>query len=292
MTARKIQIPALILMTMLCVHVAGCGDQPVAPGDGSLKDVGVRDLPHPGHQPRQGTVVVNNLPGDVEASWTLSGPDGFSLTGQGKQVVPDAEPGEYSVAWSEVAGWNPPAASSGVLVASESLEFSGEYLAIPAATPDEAVQLFRDTYEGRHFARYRALLADDFLFVDQDGGLDDQAQEIVIADRMFHEIAGDNGAVIADITIDLLQPQGVWTATPANDPIFGGHSGSLYRPYVVDIKFLIAGQSLYYRAQGPVLLYVEDVGEQDVRILGIVDLTYGEKATETRSWSSVRGLFD
>lgn len=163
-----------------------------------------------------------------------------------------------------------------------------------AATHGEAMAIFRELYAARNLDCYRKLLSNDFLFVDQDGGFDDYDDEIRIVDQMFNGLEGDNQIIISDISIDRLEPQGVWSLTPANDPHFAGFPESWYRAYLIDLKFFISGQNLILRVQGPVLFYVLDEGDtsNDVRLLGIVDATFGKKATENHSWSSVRGLFD
>lgn len=148
-----------------------------------------------------------------------------------------------------------------------------------ATSPDEAMAAFKTAYEGRSLDCYRELLSESYLFIPQD----DQASygydiEIDIARKMFEGLEGENGFVIQDITIDLLDPQGVWTETPANDPNFGGLADSQYRNYIVDIKFAISGQNLILRVEGPVLYYVTNEGtedEPDFKILGMVDATLG-----------------
>jgi hypothetical protein len=146
-----------------------------------------------------------------------------------------------------------------------------------ATSADAAMQVFRDVYAARNLDCYRKLLSRDYLFIDQDGGFDNYDDEIRIADKMFNGLEGDNQIIISDITIDRLEPRGVWTQTPANDPNFGGFSDSQYRQYIVDFSFAVSGQNLILRVQGPVLYYVEDVGESspDFKILGMVDATYG-----------------
>ncbi len=146
-----------------------------------------------------------------------------------------------------------------------------------ATSPDQAMSVFQTVYAGRLLDCYRDLLSTDYLFIDQDGGFDNYDDEMRIANKMFNGLEGENAIIISDITIDRLDPQGVWTATPANDPNFGGFTDSQYRQYLVDFKFQVSGQNLILRVQGPVLYYVKDDGEgsPDFKILGMVDATYG-----------------
>ena len=71
-------------------------------------------------------------------------------------------------------------------------------------------------------------------------------------------------------------------------------TGSMYRAYIADFKFPLIGENLILVVQGPVIFYVEDLGagDPDFRLIGIVDQTFGNKATESHSWTDVRALFD
>jgi hypothetical protein len=150
---------------------------------------------------------------------------------------------------------------------------------VPAESPDEVMQKFEEIYEDRNLDFYRELLSEGYLFVPQDDAASYGYEvEINILDKMFNEIAGENGFVIQDISVVQLDPQGVWQDTPANDPNFGSATDSQYRTYIVQIDFSIAGQNLILRVQGPVIYYVraEQDGDQTVyRLLGMVDATFG-----------------
>jgi hypothetical protein len=146
-----------------------------------------------------------------------------------------------------------------------------------AQSADDVIEIFGEVYAARNLDCYRKLLSQEYLFISQDGTFDNYDEEIAIAEKMFNELVGEGGIVISDITIDLLQPEGVWTQTPENDPNFGGFPQSQYRQYTVDFSFHIAGQNLRYRVQGPVLYYVLDEGDgsPNFKLLGMVDATYG-----------------
>lgn len=164
-----------------------------------------------------------------------------------------------------------------------------------AETADAAVAIFLEAYGSRDLEAYTALLSEDFNFVTKDGDRDDRTMEIAIATRMFGGEEGASGIRIADISIPVLDPTGVWAPTPANDPDFGSLTGSRFRTYNGSIRFSIAGQNLVYIVQGPVMIYAQDEGDgtPQYRLVGFRDLTLGsDKATENHSWSAVRGLFD
>lgn len=147
-----------------------------------------------------------------------------------------------------------------------------------AATADEALVVFRDVYTSRELDCYRKLLSEDYLFVKKDGTVDNFDTEMIIADRMFNGIAGQNNYIIADITIDILDPRDVWLPTPENDPDFGGFPGSQFRTYDVFMQFVISGEDLTLVVQGVVIFYVMDEGTDgnpDFKILGQRDLTNG-----------------
>ncbi|HOX25656.1 MAG TPA: hypothetical protein PLL30_11195 [Candidatus Krumholzibacteria bacterium] len=147
-----------------------------------------------------------------------------------------------------------------------------------AAAPDTAMLRFQQIYSARNLDAYGELLSREYKWIPQEGEIYTYDVEIEVARKMFNALPGEGGVSISDISVDLLQPQGIWQPTPEDDPNFGGFPGSQYRNYIVDIKFQISGQNLVYRVQGPVLYYVmaEDVdGETCYKILGMVDATFG-----------------
>ncbi len=146
-------------------------------------------------------------------------------------------------------------------------------------TADGLMQVFRTVYTARNIDAYREILSRDFIFVTEDRtetyGYD---EEINRTYKMFTGLAGTDGISISNITIDRLDPQGVWQSTDPNDENFGGHPNSLYRDYLVDFNFYVAGQNLRFRVQGPVRFYVKTEtadGETCFRYLGMEDYTFG-----------------
>ena len=146
-----------------------------------------------------------------------------------------------------------------------------------AETADDVMTVFREVYAGRQLDCYRELLSKEYVFVKKDGTYDNFDTEMVIANKMFNGIAGESDYIISDITIDVLEPQGVWLDTPANDPDFGGFPESQFRPYEVHMEFLISGHNLTLIVTGTVVFYVMDEGvdSPDFKILGQSDHTIG-----------------
>ena len=143
---------------------------------------------------------------------------------------------------------------------------------------DDAMEIFREVYSGRQLDCYRKLLSEDYLFIERNGDITNFDTEMVIAEKMFLGIAGQNNFIIADISIDVLDPQGVWTDTPENDPDFGGFPESRYRTYIVHMEFVIQGENLTLLVDGPVTYFVMNEGgdSADFKILGMRDLTHGD----------------
>ena len=54
------------------------------------------------------TVAVDVEPDAAEATWDLMGPDGFAASGRGDAVFFQVVPGEYTMTWHAVDGWESP----------------------------------------------------------------------------------------------------------------------------------------------------------------------------------------
>jgi formylglycine-generating enzyme required for sulfatase activity len=105
-----------------------------------------------------GTVVVDPNPDELVASWTLTGPNSFSLAGAGDETLPDLVAGQYTLEWGPVAGWFSPPASTQTLVDEMTITFGGFYVEegfvlIPPGTfqmGSPTDELGRDTDETLH----------------------------------------------------------------------------------------------------------------------------------------------
>jgi len=153
----------------------------------------------------------------------------------------------------------------------------------PALTADALMSDYKDIYEARDIDDYRYILSEDYIFVPKgDEVAYNYDTEINITNKMFTEIAGEGGIVISNIVISLLDPQGVWRATPDDDPNFGGFPNSQYRQYEVNFKFYLSGENTVFQSTGFVVYYVTTVEEQHegstveaYKFLGTKDQTNG-----------------
>lgn len=90
------------------------------------------DIVTPPIPPTTGFIILNPAPDSLPVSWTLAGPDGYSLSGASVDTVPDLVPGMYTCTWSSFEGWTmpDPADQTASLVAGDTLSFSGTYMEI------------------------------------------------------------------------------------------------------------------------------------------------------------------
>ena len=143
------QIQTMILISCLLVigtwFLQGCdSDDPTDPAAGHC------------------TVIIETEPKGLNLPWTLSGPNGYNLDGQGDQTLADLVTGQYTVNWGTVSGWTSPASSSQTLAADEELTFSGLLGLPPADDPEQLMNFFKGVYEGMFSGNFESLLHMDF----------------------------------------------------------------------------------------------------------------------------------
>lgn len=83
------------------------------------------------------TISVDVTPNDIAAAWTVTGPNGFSLTQSGDWSLAGLPAGQYAVTWGDAgAGWyNPsPMSAASAVAAGGSHTFSATYTQIPPVT--------------------------------------------------------------------------------------------------------------------------------------------------------------
>ena len=73
-----------------------------------------------------GDIFVGICPAEVNAPWTLTGPD-TQLAGNGELFVTDMSPGDYTIVWGSAPGWEPPSPNpeTKLLLAGGTLTFGG-----------------------------------------------------------------------------------------------------------------------------------------------------------------------
>ena len=81
-----------------------------------------------------GTIIIDPNPNSLNAPWTITGPSGFSQSGNGDLTLTNRLPGSYTVTWGQVAGWNTPAPEPQTLAPNGSLTFTGIYSSVGAET--------------------------------------------------------------------------------------------------------------------------------------------------------------
>ena len=80
-----------------------------------------------------GDLHVSVLPDTLDAPWQINGPNNFFQEGGGTAFLTYLEPGEYSVTWGEVTGWETPPPEIATLDAGEIITFQGVYEEINGA---------------------------------------------------------------------------------------------------------------------------------------------------------------
>ena len=159
-------------------------------------------------------------------------------------------------------------------------------------TPDALVEAFVIAHDTRDHDLLGRLLHADYQFVRQDGTPWSREVELSIYTKMMVGRAGLDGVVIGAMQIEMLQPLGTWSEVPANDPYFGEVVGAMSRPYVLEAAYELQDQQLSLPVSGPVTMYSVRDDDDVYRLVGMVDMTYGETRTEEYSWTAVKALFE
>ncbi len=96
------------------------------------------------------TIVIDAEPNIANAPWTVTGPNGYTLSGNGDRVLAGMAAGSYTIAWGAAAGWKLPAVASETksLAAGGSQTFTGAYTTIPVVDVNPASLNFGYTIPG------------------------------------------------------------------------------------------------------------------------------------------------
>ncbi|MCK4538369.1 MAG: hypothetical protein KAV42_06185, partial [Candidatus Krumholzibacteria bacterium] len=75
------------------------------------------------------TIIVDRAPNDLDCNWQLLGPVSYSYNGTDDETLTDLEPGDYTLTWGVVTGWDrpDPAVQAQTVAAGGSVTFSGTY---------------------------------------------------------------------------------------------------------------------------------------------------------------------
>lgn len=77
-----------------------------------------------------GTVMVDAEPNIIYAGWQLTGPNAYSHNGQGDETLPGMIPGDYSITWGSILGWDSPVPVNETLTVTDAATttFAGTYV--------------------------------------------------------------------------------------------------------------------------------------------------------------------
>ena len=103
-----------------------------------------------------GTVAVDSAPDSIGAPWQLTGPDDYSQDGSGDETLINLAPGDYTITWGAVSGFDGPDPDSETkaVVADETTTFEGDYTLVPG---EVALELNNDNINEPGYVR----VADD-----------------------------------------------------------------------------------------------------------------------------------
>ena len=193
----------------------------------------------------------------------------------------------------------------------EVTEIVGTYTLISLPFPGSPSQLmtnFQFIYEEMFFARYRDILHPDFKTVLQQETIDqfpdvgeflELDEELRIHERMFsgQDLTGPNGnrvPGVIDISFAKFQPEWDWQVSPADDPI----PNALFAPYDVELLFNRGQDNSQISVKGQIRFYVtskdslhEGTTKQYYQMVGQVDLTDIQNATEVKAWGSAKAIY-
>jgi len=85
--------------------------------------------------PTTGKIVVNATPDSLDCTWVLTGPSGYLHNGTGDESLSSLDPGDYTLTWGAVSGWElpDPASSTQTLAAGGTKTFNGTYTEVVTA---------------------------------------------------------------------------------------------------------------------------------------------------------------
>jgi hypothetical protein len=88
----------------------------------------------PSTEPDPGQVQINPEPNDIDAPWTLYGPDDLVETGNSDALFEDMDIGTYAIAWGDVDGWSTPLPDTLDLEEGDGITFAATYLELGSGT--------------------------------------------------------------------------------------------------------------------------------------------------------------
>jgi len=263
-----------------------------------------------------GSIAITVVPSDMEAAWTLSGPDGYAAAGTGAAALDQVPVGDYTITWGAVANWQAPDPNPATfsVTADQTSAVAGVY-ALPF--PDTAEQLmanFVNAYNARDFRILRESLHPDFVTLLQPATVQlfpavgetlDLAQELRSAQRLLsgEPVVDPDGLYVPAVThIDFqsFTQMDAWsTSINPQIPDTGDAEHPVQRSlYYVNVV-LSRGQSFSaLKVEGELEFYITSRDSLDDGILrryytmrGQKDLTRDQKAVALTLWGTVKALY-
>ncbi|MBK9304449.1 MAG: hypothetical protein IPM94_11310 [bacterium] len=292
-----------MLVVAFAVAVAvGCGDehQPVVP--------------------LTGTLAIDATPDDLAAPWQVTGPDGYAQSGSGDATFADLAPGDYTLAWGDVAGWSAPepATATQALAAGEEVEFAGTYVdRFPFPdTPQQLMTNFRNAYDEMDLGEYGAALHPDFRFVFAEGssaappsGVYTRAEDLQSTANMFagepgHGPGGEPMVGVRDVEFERLVRFSDWDVAPGNDPYFPYATQAFFEVRVVfDLDTedpstitVFSLQRFYVKAMaeaqpgGGTRCHFYLIGHQEL-VVGLSAARSSAPMDESIDWGAIKALY-
>jgi hypothetical protein len=89
------------------------------------------------------TVTINPNPDQLNAAWTLDGPNGYTYSSNGDETIAELEFGSYTITWSTIPSWNTPLPNPDTknLSIGNSINFIGNYQLIADLNNDYSVDI-------------------------------------------------------------------------------------------------------------------------------------------------------
>jgi len=81
-----------------------------------------------------GTIFINSIPDSINAPWSISGPDGYTSSGNGDDTLTNLEIGDYTITWGIVPDWIKPANLRYTISWGDTANFDGNYMEAPDST--------------------------------------------------------------------------------------------------------------------------------------------------------------
>ncbi len=255
-----------------------------------------------------GMIRVNPEPDEIEAGWTLTGPEDFALSGTGDMLVGNLAPGEYAIVWDEVALWNKPVDNTLTLDPDMTAEFLGLYTSF-LTNPDVMMENFVTMLETESVDTLQELMVPAFRLnilqetMDEWAGGDnplgqdyfDAATFAAINENIFGgevgvDPLGNPVPPVASIEVAVMSRLAPWEAVSQSVEYFGEMENAYVAPFDVVINFNLMG-NVRFQVDGMIQFYADGTGGI-YHLLGIQPVApYSGQKTESVTYDGVLALY-